>query len=199
MKPFKIIMNCIIGALLVVSLTVNILALAGFRLTKGITYTPNTNVSQNANMSSQNTPQNNPQNAQPSNTNNQNNNANNQQSSTTNATPFYQDENVKVTYIGEEESLFGPSFKFLIENTGDKPITVNTVDVYIDGFKAEFSGLYCDDLAVGAKAIETFTLMESEYEDFTTDPSKVEFRIRLTNPKSLLTMYDSDRLFFDVK
>ena len=102
----------------------------------------------------------------------------------------FEDEVVKVarTYaapLGElKEDFMRNLYIHRKENTGDKPITVNTVDVYIDGFKAEFSGLYCDDLAVGAKAIETFTLMESEYEDFTTDPSKVEFRIRLTNPKN---------------
>lgn len=113
--------------------------------------------------------------------------------------PIYQDENVKITYMKKEEDhLLGPVYKFIIENTSDRPLTVSFSDVYIDGFKVDLSGLYCDNLEMGAKAVAELTLYQSEWEDFTTNPSRVEFRVRLINPKSLLNIYDSDVITFDL-
>jgi hypothetical protein len=120
-------------------------------------------------------------------------------SETSKVTPIYQDENVKITYMKKEEDhLLGPVYKFIIENTSDRPLTVSFSDVYIDGFKVDLSGLYCDDLEMGAKAVADLTLYQSEWEDFTTNPSRVEFRVRLINPKSLLNIYDSDVITFDL-
>lgn len=118
----------------------------------------------------------------------------------TTTAPIYQDENVKITYVKKEEDhLLGPVYKFVIENTSDRPLTVSFSDVYIDGFKVTLSCLYCEDLEAGAKSVSELTLYQSEWEDFTTSPKRVEFRVRLTNPKSLLTIYEtSDRITFDL-
>jgi hypothetical protein len=113
--------------------------------------------------------------------------------------PLYQDENVKITYLNKVDSTFGLAYEFEIENTGDKPVTVEFSDIYIDGFKVELSELTCKSLVVGEKATGVFTLVQSEWETFTVAPSKVEFRITLINPKSLLIRYESDRITFDIK
>lgn len=113
--------------------------------------------------------------------------------------PIYQDENVKITYLRQEDSDFGLDYKFLVENTSDRPLTITFSDLHIDGFKVDLSGLCCENLEVGAKSVESLTLIQSEWEEFTTSPNRVEFRIKLTNPKSLLTIYEtSDRITFEL-
>lgn len=112
--------------------------------------------------------------------------------------PLYQDENIKVTYLNKVDSTFGLAYEFEIENTSDKPVTVEFSDIYIDGFKVELSELTCKSLAIGEKATGVLTLVQSEWEAFTVEPSKVEFRVTLVNPKSLLIRYESDRITFDI-
>ena len=197
MKPFKIIMNCIIGALLVVSLTINILALAGFRLVGKDTYTPNTNVSQNAYNEPQNkcNKQNNKQpNKQPNNFNNQQNNT--QQSATETKDVFFENELVRITYLKYEDGVFGPEYVFEIENISDKELTVRFSDLYIDNYQVFISGLTCTDLLAGKKAVSEMTLLTTEWEQFTDCPTSVSFIIEIVNPKSYYTYFKSDRIDF---
>lgn len=197
MKTFKIIMNCVIAALLVVSLTVNILALSGFRLVGKDTYTPNTNVSQNAYNEPQNecNKQNNKQpNKQPNNFNNQQNNT--QQSATETKDVFFENELVRITYLKYEDGVFGPEYVFEIENISDKELTVRFSDLYIDNYQVFISGLTCTDLLAGKKAVSEMTLLTTEWEQFTDCPTSVSFIIEIVNPKSYYTYFKSDRIDF---
>ena len=197
MKTFKIIMNCVIAALLVVSLTINILALAGFRLVGKDTYTPNTNVSQNAYNEPQNecNKQNNKQpNKQPNNFNNQQNNT--QQSATETKGVFFENEFVRITYLKYEDGVFGPEYVFEIENISDKELTVRFSDLYIDNYQVFISGLTCTDLLAGKKAVSEMTLLTTEWEQFTDCPTSVSFIIEIVNPKSYSTYFKSDRIDF---
>ena len=197
MKTFKIIMNCVIAALLVVSLTINILALAGFRLVDKDTYTPNTNVSQNAYNEPQNecNKQNNKQpNRQLNNFNNQQNNT--QQSPTETREVFFENELVRITYLKYEEGIFGPEYVFEIENISDKELTVRFSDLYIDNYQVYISGLTCTDLLAGKKAVSEMTLLTTEWEQFTDCPTSVSFVIEIVNPKSYSTYFKSDRIDF---
>lgn len=197
MKTFKIIMNCVIAALLVVSLTINILALAGFRLVGKDTYTPNTNVSQNAYNEPQNecNKQNNKQpNKQPNNFNNQQNNT--QQSATETKDVFFENELVRITYLKYEDGVFGPEYVFEIENISDKELTVRFSDLYIDNYQVFISGLTCTDLLAGKKAVSEMTLLTTEWEQFTDCPTSVSFIIEIVNPKSYSTYFKSDRIDF---
>lgn len=197
MKTFKIIMNCIIAALLVVSLTINILALSGFRLVGKDTYTPNTNVSQNANNEPQNEcnkPNNKQPNKQPNNFNNQQNNT--QQSVTETKDVFFENELVRITYLKYEEGVFGPEYVFEIENISDKELTVRFSDLYIDNYQVFISGLTCTDLLAGKKAVSEMTLLTTEWEQFTDCPTSVSFIIEIVNPKSYSTYFKSDRIDF---
>ena len=207
MKLFKLIMNCVISVLLVLSVALNIFifsvlgigtsegfkqALLAKELMTGLSSVePDETVPEETKASDP------VEETAPAVSTIPTENKDN--SGTSNVTPIYQDENVKITYMKKEEDhLLGPVYKFIIENTSDRPLTVSFSDVYIDGFKVDLSGLYCDDLEMGAKAVADLTLYQSEWEDFTTNPSRVEFRVRLTNPKSLLTVYDSDVITFDL-
>jgi hypothetical protein len=193
MKTFKIIMNCIIAALLVVSLTINILALSGFRLVGKDTYTPNTNVSQNANNEPQNECNKQP-NKQPNNFNNQQNNT--QQSATETKDVFFENEFVRITYLKYEDGVFGPEYVFEIENISDKELTVRFSDLYIDNYQVFISGLTCTDLLAGKKAVSEMTLLTTEWEQFTDCPTSVSFIIEIVNPKSYSTYFKSDRINF---
>lgn len=207
MKLFKLIMNCVISVLLVLSVALNIFifSVLGIGTSEGFKQTllakelmtglssvePDETVPEETKASDP------VEETAPAVSTIPTENKDN--SGTSNVTPIYQDENVKITYMKKEEDhLLGPVYKFIIENTSDRPLTVSFSDVYIDGFKVDLSGLYCDDLEMGAKAVADLTLYQSEWEDFTTNPSRVEFRVRLTNPKSLLTIYDSDVITFDL-
>lgn len=197
MKTFKIIMNCVIAALLVVSLTINILALAGFRLVGKDTYTPNINVSQNAYNEPQNecNKQNNKQpNKQPNNFNNQQNNT--QQSTTETKDVFFENEFVRITYLKYEDGVFGPEYVFEIENISDKELTVRFSDLYIDNYQVFISGLTCTDLLAGKKAVSEMTLLTTEWEQFTDCPTSISFIIEIVNPKSYSTYFKSDRIDF---
>ena len=206
MKLFKIIMNCVMSVLLVLSIALNIFVLSVLGISNGESFKQTLLAKELLNaFSSTETTETTEPDVYPNewfvtddpNYSIENHNPNNEPTTTA---PIYQDENVKITYMKKEEDhLLGPVYKFVIENTSDRPLTVSFSDVYIDGFKVDLSGLYCEDLEAGAKAVSELTLYTSEWEDFTTNPKRVEFRVRLTNPKSLLTIYEtSDRITFDL-
>ena len=197
MKLFKIIMNCVIATLLVVSITLNIFVLAGFRIVDTDTYTPNTNVSQNANYEPQNecNKQNNRQpNKQPNSFNNQQNNT--QQNNTETKEVFFENELVRITYLKYEDGVFGPEYIFEIENISDKELTVRFSDLYIENYHVFISGLTCTDLLSGNKAVSELTLFTTEWEQFTDCPTSVSFIIEIVNPKSYSTYFKSDRINF---
>lgn len=104
---------------------------------------------------------------------------------------IFTEDNVKITYVGQESGLLGPGLKFLIENNSTKAIDISFTYVYIDGYVAALSGGYCDSLAANKKAYATLTLWESDYEEFTDFPTNVEFVIKLINPESFTTIKQS--------
>lgn len=197
MKLFKIIMNCVIITLLVVSVTLNVFVLAGYRIVDTNTYTPNTNVSQNANREPQNecNKQNSRQpNKQPNSFNNQQNKV--QQNNTDTKELFFKNEFVRITYLKYEDGVFGPEYVFEIENISDKELTVRFSDLYIDNYQVFISGLTCTDLLAGKRAISEMILLTTEWEQFTDCPTSVSFVIEIVNPKSYSTYFKSERIDF---
>lgn len=95
---------------------------------------------------------------------------------------IFNENNIKITYVSEEDGLVGPAFKFYIENNSNKPIDVSFTDVYIDDYQADLSGGYVYGLGAGRKVYQNLTLWKSDYEDFTASPSKVEFVIKIYDP-----------------
>ena len=207
MRMFKLITNCVISVLLVLSVVLNIFILSVLGISNGESFrqvvmakelattsssTETPEVAEATEPSTEITaPETTP--TEPTTTTEPDT------AETPDVTPIYQDENVKITYVRQDENLFGLEYKFLVENTSDRPLTITFSDLYIDGFKVDLSGLYCENLAIGAKSVESMILYQSEWEDFTTSPDRVEFKIKLINPKSLLTIYEtSDRITFDL-
>ena len=107
---------------------------------------------------------------------------------------LYQDENVTITFHSFEDSILGPTYKYVIENTSDRNITISFSDVYVDGYSMALSGLYCYNLLPNTKAIEDFTMFTNEWEEFTDYPTEVKFNIQLINPDTYLTFFESERI-----
>lgn len=103
---------------------------------------------------------------------------------------FYQDEYVIIRKLRQENGLLGPTVVFSIENISTYPVLVSFKDVYIDGYKADLSGLYCSCLDPGMKAIEDFTVWESDYEDFTSKPKEVRFIIDIMDPHNYVSLVE---------
>lgn len=103
---------------------------------------------------------------------------------------FYQDDYIIIRKLKQENGLLGPTVVFSIENISTYPVLVSFKDVYIDGYKADLSGLYCSCLDPGMKAIEDFTVWESDYEDFTSKPEEVRFIIDIMDPHNYVSLVE---------
>jgi hypothetical protein len=110
--------------------------------------------------------------------------------STSEAEVFYQDEYVIIRKLKQETGLLGPTVVFSVENISTYPVLISFKDVYIDGYKADLSGLYCECLDPGMKAIEDFTIWESDYEDFTSKPKEVCFIIDIMDPHNYVSLVE---------
>lgn len=112
---------------------------------------------------------------------------------------IFHDEYVKITYTGyEENSLLGPKLNFLIENDSDKNISVSFVDVAINGFAMDLSGGYQGSIRPGNKAVNSITILESEYEDYIENIEYVEFIIHIYDTEKYVTIIDSNVICINV-
>ena len=107
---------------------------------------------------------------------------------------IYNANGVKISFVAQEIGLLGPSLKFYIENNTKQTLDICLTDIYIDGFKAEFAGMYCSELAAGKKAYESITLYEFEYEDFSDFPSVVEFVVKIQDSATWATIDETDSM-----
>lgn len=108
---------------------------------------------------------------------------------------IYNEKGVKISYVAQELGLLGPSLKFFVENNTDQTLDVCLTDIYIDGFKADLSGMYCSELGAGKKAYESLTLYEFEYEDFSDFPSVIEFVVKIQDSTSWNTIVETKPMY----
>lgn len=111
----------------------------------------------------------------------------------------YSENGITITYLKQESSLFGPSFKFCVTNNSNEVLWVSATNVYIDGVQASVSGGSVSDIEIGKKAFFDLTLWEAEYEDFTDYPTKVEFDIKIYDDDTWEDMYIIENLILQVK
>jgi hypothetical protein len=107
---------------------------------------------------------------------------------------IYNEKGVKISYVAQELGLLGPSLKFFVENNTDQTLDVCLTDIYIDGFKADLSSMYCSSLGAGKKAYESLTLYEFEYEDFSDFPSVIQFVVKIKDSASWNTIVETELL-----
>lgn len=97
---------------------------------------------------------------------------------------------IKVTKLKQSAGFTGtgPVISFEIKNLSAEPVLISFREVYIDGYKADLSGLYCECLDSGMKAIKDLTLWESDWKAFTNKPGEVQFVIEVCDPSTLGTL-----------
>lgn len=108
---------------------------------------------------------------------------------------IYNANGVKISYVAQELGLMGPSLKFYVENNTNQTLDICLTDIYIDGFKADLSGMYCSSLGAGKKAYESLTLYEFEYEDFSDFPSVIEFVVKIQDSTSWNTIVETKPMY----
>jgi hypothetical protein len=108
---------------------------------------------------------------------------------------IYNANGVKISYVAQELGVMGPSLKFYIENNTNQTLDICLTDIYIDGFKADLSGMYCSSLGAGKKAYESLTLYEFEYEDFSDFPSVIEFVVKIQDSTSWNTIVETKPMY----
>lgn len=112
-----------------------------------------------------------------------------------NAKTIYNENGIKVLFVEQESSLLGPSIKFYLENNTSNTLDIYLTNIYIDGYKAEYCGMYCSNLGAAKKAYESLTLWEACYEDFTYRPSVVEFCIKVQDSESCYTIVETKPMY----
>lgn len=115
-----------------------------------------------------------------------------------NSKVLYEDTYIKVTYVKQELSLFGPTIKFLVESKSTDTLDVSFTNVYIDGYQADFCGAYVSALEGGKKVFETLYIYESDYEDFTDFPSTIEFVIKVQDSVSWHDLAESSTIIIRI-
>ena len=191
MKLFKIIMNCVIATLLIVSIAINIFVLAGFRVVNTNMYTPKTNESQNAFCEPQD------ESKKPDNKHNKKDagcfeNTSTEETEEPVGVLVYEDDNIAVTYFGIKEEADELTYLFEIENLSDRTINVIFDELYLDSQRAYISGLTCENLLPNKSAVEDFVVKEAEGDQNPDSYEEFTFNIKLMNAKSYLDFYETE-------
>lgn len=207
MKLFKIIMNCVIATLLVISVTLNIFVLAGFRIVDTDTYNPNTNVSQNAN----NEPQNESEEPHKKHDNKHHKAKTNEPVDKTENTSVeepeetlireivYQDDNITVTFCGLKEDTAELTYLFEVENTSDTTLNITFDNLLIDGVRVYNSGLTCEKILPGNTVVEDFVVKDFDGSQDSDAEREFAFNIKLMNAKSYLDLYETEQVTVEVQ
>lgn len=192
MKLFKIIMNCVIAALLVVSVTINIFAFAGFKLVKTDSKEPDKNPCYRDDYvyyeEYDDTTNNSYVDNQPAITVD---NETEKDSEDIEKVLVYEDRNIKVNYCGLKEDCYELTYLFEIENKSTKTLNVTFDDLYINNERVYVSGLTCENLLPGTSEVEDFVVkdVEFDYDNNKNSEMKFTFNIKLMNAKSYLDLY----------
>lgn len=112
---------------------------------------------------------------------------------------IYEDTYIKVTYVKQELSIFGPAIKFLIESKTTQTIDISFTNVHIDGYMADLCGVFVPELAEGKKSFETLYIYESDYENYTSFPSMVEFTIEVQDSESWADLAKSNPIYINIQ
>lgn len=193
MKLFKIIMNCVIATLLVVSVTINIFVLAGFRIVDTDTYTTNTNVSQNAN-NKPGEPDKKPENTCPNNATNTSVVPSGESEDKVIRELVYQDNNITVYFCGLKEDTAELTYLFEIENNSDTSLNITFDNLLIDGVRVYNSGLTCEKLLPGNTVVEDFVVKDFDGSQNSDIDREFTFNIKLMNAKSYLDLYETEQV-----
>lgn len=104
---------------------------------------------------------------------------------------MYESKNVKITYIGEDESFMGYELKVKIDNLSDEKLTVQVRDVSVNNIMVDT--IFSKDLTPGKTATDSITFLKSDFEDNNiTDVDTVELSFHIFNTDTFETIEDTE-------
>ena len=203
MKLFKLILNCVLPVILIISLVLNVLLLMGFKITKEDTKVPEqTEVVETDCVKPHNKEDKNKR-PEPEQTEEIEETEETVVEETT--TPeheesdyriIYEDNNIRVKYICFDYTRPDPTYHFEIENLSTKTLNILFTDVCVNGKVVYVSGLTCDKLRPETSLVDEFVLSTKDNIDY--NPStEISFRIKLTDSKSYLDLYTTKQITFN--
>lgn len=107
-------------------------------------------------------------------------------------TLMYESKNVRITYLGEDESFLGPKLKVKIENLSNKNIKVQTNDD-LSVNDMMINTLFSANVAEGKTAIDSIPLLNSYLEENNiTEIEKVELSFHILEADTFKTIEDTE-------
>ena len=207
MKLFKLILNCVLPVILIISLVLNVLLLMGFKITKEGTREDTTVPEQTEVVETDC--------VKPNHKKDKNKRPEPETEKTEETeetvveevtTPeptvpeettyqiIYEDTNIRVKYICFDYTRPNPTYFFEIENLSSKPLNVLFTDVCVNGKIVYVSGLTCEKLRPETSLIDEFVLSTKDNIDY--NPSiEISFRIKVTDSNSYLDLYTTESIY----
>lgn len=109
---------------------------------------------------------------------------------------MYESKNVKITYIGEDESFIGYDLKVRIDNLSDEKLSVQTRDVSVNNIMVDT--IFSADLTPGKTATDSITFLKSDFEDNNiTEIDTVELSFHIFNTDTFETIEDTEMVTLD--
>lgn len=108
--------------------------------------------------------------------------------------PTYEDENVKITYTGIEES-YSTDVKFTIENKSDKKIIVQARDVSVNGIMT--NPIFSCNITPGKKANDSMSFYNLQ-DDGIDSIETIELSFHIYDSDSRNTIIDTEAITIDV-
>lgn len=107
---------------------------------------------------------------------------------------------VRITLVGLSytNSIFGPEFKFRIENTTDKSLTIQVRNTSVNGYTV--SPIMSTEVGAGEKAYGTLTIFNTDLKDCgirTIETLRTKFHIFYTD--SFINCFDTDLITINLK
>jgi hypothetical protein len=110
---------------------------------------------------------------------------------------IYEDNNIRVKYICFDYTRPDPTYYFAIENLSTKTLNVLFTNVCIDNQLVYISGLTCENLLPETSLVDEFVLSTEDNVSFNPATSVISFKIKLTNSKSYLDLYTTEQITFN--
>lgn len=111
---------------------------------------------------------------------------------------IYDDNDMKVYYMGIERATLGKSVKLYFENNGDDSETVQVRDFSANGFAVDTT--MSANIAAGKKKNDNITILKSSLDDNNIkDITQIEFTLKFFNSDSFMDSFESDKITIDVQ
>lgn len=108
-------------------------------------------------------------------------------------TVVYDENGVKISYVGKESGALGCDFNFVIENNMGKTITVQTRDVSVDGFM--YDPIFSADVKSGTIANHSLSFWE---DDFPETQNEIELTFHIFDADTWETIVDTSPITINV-